>query len=156
MRACCRRRDDAAEEDRSHGLRDVVRHVIRRKICPPSRLQLCAAGQRDQMCEQVRGMCSDWAASIRTACGAIGFDRSTFHYKSRRTDQAAVEKRIREICGSRARCGYRRVHVIVDRDGWRNNIKNVYRSFRDLGMQLRNKAPKQRCRSLLAIGSGAR
>ncbi len=33
--------------------------------------------------------------SIRAACGAIGFDRSMFHYKSRRTDQAAVAKRIR-------------------------------------------------------------
>jgi transposase len=42
-------------------------------------------------------MCSDWAVSIRKACGAIGFDRSTFRYKSRRTDQVAVAKRIREI-----------------------------------------------------------
>lgn len=59
--------------------------------------------------ELVRGMCSDWAVSIRTACGAIGFDRSTFHYKSRRADQAAVEKRIKEICETRVRYGYRRV-----------------------------------------------
>jgi len=50
------------------------------------------------MRELVRGMCSDWAVSIRQACGAIGFDRSTFHYRSRRIDQAAVVKRIREIC----------------------------------------------------------
>jgi hypothetical protein len=51
-----------------------------------------------RMRELVRGMCSEWAVSIRTACGAIGFDRSTFHYQSRRTDQAAVAKRLREIC----------------------------------------------------------
>jgi hypothetical protein len=49
------------------------------------------------MRELVRGTCGDWAVSIRTACGAIGFDRSTFHYKSGRADQAAVEKRIKEI-----------------------------------------------------------
>ena len=49
-----------------------------------------------RMRELVRGMCSDWAVSIRQACGAIGFDRSTFHYQSRRTDQAAVAKRIKE------------------------------------------------------------
>jgi putative transposase len=42
-------------------------------------------------------MCCDWAVSIPTACGAIGFDRSAFHYKSRRADQAAVKKRIKEI-----------------------------------------------------------
>ena len=57
------------------------------------------------MRELVRGMCSDWAVSIRTACGAIGFDRSTFHYKSRRADQAAVEKRIKEVCETRVRYG---------------------------------------------------
>jgi len=51
----------------------------------------------DRLCEPVRGMCCDWAVSIPTACGAIGFDRSAFHYKSRRADQAAVKKRIKEI-----------------------------------------------------------
>lgn len=101
------------------------------------------------MRELVRGMCSDWAVSIRTACGAIGFDRSTFHYKSRRIDQAAVEKRIKEICATRVRYGYRRVHVLLDREGWGINIKKVYRIYKDLGMQLRNKTPKRRVKAKL-------
>lgn len=41
------------------------------------------------------------------------FDCSTFHYKSRPTDQAAGEIRIKEICETRARYGYRHVHVCV-------------------------------------------
>ena len=94
-----------------------------------------------RMRELVRGMCSDWAVSIRTACGAIGFDRSTF--------QAAVEKRIREICETRVRYGYRRVHVLMDREGWGINIKKVYRIYRELGMQLRNKTPKRRVKAKL-------
>jgi putative transposase len=101
------------------------------------------------MRELVRGMCSDWAVSIRTACGAIGFDRSTFHYQSRRTDQAAVAKRIREICETRVRYGCRRVHVLLDREGWGINIKKVYRIYRELGMQLRNKTPKRRVKAKL-------
>lgn len=101
------------------------------------------------MRELVRGMCSDWAVSIRTACGAIGFDRSTFHYKSRRIDQAAVEKRIKEICATRVRYGYRRVHVLLDRESWGINIKKVYRIYKDLGMQLRNKTPKRRVKAKL-------
>jgi hypothetical protein len=48
------------------------------------------------MRELVRGMCSEWAVSIRQACGAIGFDRSTFHYQSRRTDLD-----LPDICGER-------------------------------------------------------
>lgn len=101
------------------------------------------------MRELVRGMCSDWAVSIRTACGAIGFDRSTFHYKSRRIDQAAVEKRIKEICETRVRYGYRRVHVLLDREGWGINIKKLYRIYNELGMKLRNKTPKRRVKAKL-------
>ncbi len=92
-------------------------------------------------------MCSDWAVSIRAACGAIGFYRLTFHYKSRRADQAAVERRIKEICETRVRYGYRRVHVLLDREGWRINIKKVYRIYRELGMQLRNKTPKRQVKA---------
>lgn len=50
----------------------------------------------DRMRAMVRGMCRDWSVSIRTACGAMKFDGSTFHFKSRRIDQAAVAKRIKE------------------------------------------------------------
>lgn len=101
------------------------------------------------MRELARGMCGDWAVSIRQACGAIGFDRSTFHYQSRRTDQAAVAKRIREICETRVRYGYRRVHVLLDREGWGINVKKVYRIYRELGMQLRHKLPKRRVKAKL-------
>jgi putative transposase len=101
------------------------------------------------MRELVRGMCSEWAVSIRTASGAMGFDRSTFHYKSRRTDQAAVAKRIKEICETRVRYGYRRVHVLLDREGWGINIKKVYCIFKELGMQLRNKTPNRRVKAKL-------
>lgn len=86
-------------------------------------------------------MCGDWAVSIRKACGAIGFDRSTFHYKSRRADQAAVEKRIKEICETRVRYGYRRVHVLLDREGWDINIKKVYRIYRSWGCSSGTRRP---------------
>jgi putative transposase len=46
----------------------------------------------------VKGMCRDWTISIRRACGALNFDRSTYYYTSRRADQAGLERRIREIC----------------------------------------------------------
>ncbi|MDP3264667.1 MAG: IS3 family transposase, partial [Tabrizicola sp.] len=118
--------------------REMLQDVIRRKNLKPGRMR-----------ELVRGMCSDWAVSIRTACGAIGFDRSTFLYQSRRTDQAAVAKRIREICETRVRYGYRRVHVLLDREGWGINVKKVYRICKALGMQLRHKTPKRRVKAKL-------
>lgn len=101
------------------------------------------------MRELVRGMCSDWAVSIRQACGAIGFDRSTFHYQPRRTDQAAAAKRIREICETGVRYGYRRPHVLLDCEGCGINVKKVYLIYKELGMQLRHKTPKRRVKAKL-------
>lgn len=94
-------------------------------------------------------MCRDWAISIRRACGALNFVRSSYHYTSRRADQAGTECRIREICETRVRYGYRRVHVHLEREGWDTNIKRTYKIYRDLGLQLRNKTPKRRVKAKL-------
>ena len=60
-----------------------------------------------------------------------------------------MEKRIKEICETRVRYGYRRVHVLLDREGLAINIKKVYRIYSELGMQLRNKTPKRRVKAKL-------
>jgi putative transposase len=87
--------------------------------------------------------------SIRRACEALRFDRSTHHYKSRRPEQAGLERRIREICQIRVRYGYRRVHVLLRREGWSVNHKKTRRIYKELGMQLRNKSPKRRVKAKL-------
>ncbi len=94
-------------------------------------------------------MLVDWSISIRRACQALRFDTSTYHYKSRRTGQAALEHRIREICETRVRYGYRRVHVLLRREGWVVNIKKTRRICNELGLQLRNKSPKRRVKAKL-------
>jgi putative transposase len=87
--------------------------------------------------------------SIRRACSALQVDRSLYVYKSKRGDQAALKHRIKDICETRVRYGYRRVHVLLQRDGWAANIKRVYRLYRELGLQLRNKTPKRRVKAKL-------
>lgn len=94
-------------------------------------------------------MCSEWAVSIRRACRVLLFDPRTFRYQSRRPDQAALEKRIKEICETRVRYGYRRVHVVLQREGWHVNHKKVRRIYNELGLQLRNKTPKRRVKAKL-------
>jgi putative transposase len=76
-------------------------------------------------------------------------DTSTYHYKSRRHEQAGLEKRIKEICETRVRYGYRRVHVLLRREGWRINQKRTRRIYNELGLQLRNKTPKRRVKAKL-------
>ncbi len=87
--------------------------------------------------------------STRRACALIQFDPRTYRYKSRRLDQAAIEQRIKEICQTRVRFGYRRVHVLLRREGWEINAKKTYRIYKELGMQLRNKTPKRRVKAKL-------
>jgi putative transposase len=94
-------------------------------------------------------MCLDWSVSIRRACGALRFDRSTYHYQSSRPDQAGLEKRIKDICETRVRYGYRRVHVLLRREGWHVNRKKTYRIYKELGLQLRKKTPKRRVKAKL-------
>lgn len=79
------------------------------------------------------------------------FDPKTYRYKSRRPDQAPLEKRIRDICQTRVRFGYRRVHVLLllYREGWLINLKKTRRLYNGLGLQLRNKPPKRRVKAKL-------
>ena len=90
-----------------------------------------------------------WQVSIRRACRALPVDRSTYHYRSRRTGQAVLMKRIKEIAETRVRYGYRRIHVLLRRDGWEVNAKRVCRLYREMGLQLRNKTPKRRVKAKL-------
>ena len=76
-------------------------------------------------------------------------ETSTYHYKSRRAGQADLEHRIKEICQTRVRYGYRRVHVLLRREGWMLNLKKTRRLYRDLGLQLRAKTPKRRVKAKL-------
>ncbi|SMX56388.1 Putative transposase [Bradyrhizobium sp. ORS 285] len=45
-------------------------------------------GRKRKLVDEV---CGKWQVSIRRACDALEFDRSTYHYRSRRSDQAALE-----------------------------------------------------------------
>lgn len=94
-------------------------------------------------------MRSDWKVSIRRACSTLRIDRALYVYKSRRGDQAALKSRIKDICETRVRYGYRRVNVLLQRDGWDVNVKRVYRLYRELSLQLRNKTPKRRVKAKL-------
>lgn len=91
----------------------------------------------------------EWGVSIRRACCVFLLDTSTYHYRSRRSGQAELEQRIREICQTRVRYGYRRVHVLLRREGRPINQKRTRRIYCELGLQLRNKTPKRRVKAKL-------
>jgi putative transposase len=65
--------------------------------------------------DEVRGT---WKVSIRRACSVLRKETSTYHYKSKRRSQAALVQRLREIAETRVRYGYRRIYVLLKREGW--------------------------------------
>jgi putative transposase len=97
----------------------------------------------------VNKVCSEWDVSIRRACAVLVVCKGTYHYKLRRSGQADLKKRIKEIAETRMRYGYRRMHVVLQREGWMINVKRTYRLYSELGLQLRNKSPKRRVKAKL-------
>ena len=90
-----------------------------------------------------------WQVSVRKACSALQVNRSLYTYKPKRREQADLKLRIRQICETRIRYGYRRVHVLLCREGWKVNAKKVYRLYTEMGLQLRNKTPRRRVKAKL-------
>ena len=84
----------------------------------------------------------EWKISTRHACTVLQIDRSLYVYKSKRSTQAELAHQIREICATCVHYGYRRVHILLQRDGRAMNPKQIYRLHKELGMQLRNMVPR--------------
>ena len=82
--------------------------------------------------------------SEKRACGLIGITRWINRYRSRRDPQRELRMRIRELAGSRVRYGYRRLTVLLRREGWMVNTKRVYRLYREEGLQVRTKKRRKR------------
>jgi putative transposase len=67
-------------------------------------------------------------------------------YRSHARDQSPLRQRIKELAAVRVRYGYRRIHVLLQREGWQVNIKRVYRLYREEGLGLRTQRRKKRVR----------
>jgi putative transposase len=85
-----------------------------------------------------------YRVSINRACKVIELCRTTYYYKSRADPQTALRIRLRDLAYARMRYGYRRLHVLLRREGWEINKKRVYRLYVEEGLGLRIKRPRRR------------
>ncbi len=69
---------------------------------------------------------------------------TTHQYKNKKDEQAVLRMRIRDIATARVRYGYKRIHVLLRREGWQINHKRVDRLYCEEGLNLRVKRPKRR------------
>jgi len=84
-----------------------------------------------------------YRVSLTKACALLHMSRSLYGYRSVARDSSALLARIKEIAATRVHYGYRRVHVMLQREGWKDNHKRVYHLYRAEGLSLRHKRPKR-------------
>jgi putative transposase len=82
--------------------------------------------------------------SERRACRVAGVPRSSCRYRSVAADHTALRIRLRDLAATRVRYGYRRLHILLRREGWRVNHKRVYRLYREEGLGIRTKRRRKR------------
>lgn len=107
---------------------------------------MVSPSQRRKAVAEARAFCD---ISERRACAGLGFSRSTQRYRSVR-DDAALRQRLRELAVERRRFGYRRLHILLGREGFCANRKKVYRLYREEGLAVRRRKGRKR-----AIGTRA-
>lgn len=83
-------------------------------------------------------------------------DRMTLRYEHHRDRQEALRVRLRELAGSRVRYGYRRLTVLLKREGWQVNAKRIYRLYMEEGLIVRTQKRKERAqRQRVAQGAAS-
>ena len=91
-----------------------------------------------------------YKVSERRACSALGTDRTSVRYRSCRPDDTPVRARLRELASVRRRFGYRRLHILLRREGIVMNHKKLRRLYREERLQVRRRSGRKR-----AVGTRA-
>ena len=80
-----------------------------------------------------------FVVSERRVSRLLPIQLATLRYRSRRDPQTALRIRLRELAANRVRFGYRRLTVLLRREGWKVNAKRIYRLYTEDGLAVRTK-----------------
>jgi putative transposase len=96
--------------------------------------------------------------SQRRACRLVGLAPKTYRYASKRSNDEPIRQRLRELATERRRFGYRRLHILLRREGVVLNWKKLYRLYREERLMVRKRGGRKRAlgtRAPMAIPQGA-
>jgi putative transposase len=113
------------------GHRDAQGRRLKKMVSPAARR------------EAARYVAEKHSVSERRACRALGCARATKRYVSRRAPQPELVERMRAVAAERPRFGYRRVHVMLVREGFRVGQRRVRRLYRLDGLAVRRRRRKR-------------
>jgi putative transposase len=103
-------------------------------------------GKRDAVAHLRTG----FDVSERRACKTLNVDRSLVRYQSLRPEDSAVRERLRVLSVERKRFGYRRLHILLAREGFHLNHKKLRRIYKEEGLTVRKRGGRKR-----AVGTRA-
>ncbi|MBO9102475.1 IS3 family transposase, partial [Rhizobium sp. L58/93] len=117
----------------------ALRELLGKKMVGP-------AAQRDAVThlKTVMGL------SERRACQIISADRRTIRYQSNRPPETELRAKLRDLANERRRFGYRRLFVLLRREGEPSGINRIYRLYREEGLSVRKRKARRR-----AVGTRA-
>ena len=110
----------------------ILRDVSSKKVTPDARRKAVAHA------------CVVHGVSQRRACQAVGVDRSSVRYRSIRPDDASLREAMRAVAGERRRFGYRRIHVMLRRQGIVMNQTKLRRLYGQEKLQVRRRGGRKR------------
>ena len=88
--------------------------------------------------------------SERRACQIVSADRKTVRYRSCRRPEVALRAKLRDLANERRRFGYRRLFILLWRDGEPSGVNRIYRLYREEGLSVRKRKARRR-----AVGTRA-
>jgi putative transposase len=92
----------------------------------------------------VAHVCVAHTVSQRRACSVLSVDRSSVRYAGHRPDDAALRAQIRAVAAERRRFGYRRIHVMLARQGMVLNLKKLRRLYAEERLQVKRRSGRKR------------
>jgi len=101
--------------------------------------------------------CGTHDVSERRACAILGVDRSMVRYRSTRPNDAAIRERLRDLANERRRFGFRRLGILLRREGIVMNHKKLLRLYREEGLAVRRRMGRKRAlgtRAPMVVPSG--
>jgi putative transposase len=89
----------------------------------------------------VEHLVGSYRVAERRACRVLDVPRATYRYRSCMDPRTELRMRIREIAQARVRYGYRKIRVLLNREGWDVGKYLVYRLYKEEGLTLKRMKP---------------
>ncbi len=98
---------------------------------------------------------AEFAMKKRRACRVVGLAPATYYYRAHRPEPVELREKLKLLAAERPRWGYRRLHVLLKREGHHVNHKLVFRVYRAEGLAVRRKKRKRMASALRVVRPAA-